>query len=253
MSVQSAYLMWADPSKQTRRLYFDAVMTEQHEFTAEITEHAVEKGANITDHVRKNLDRLVLEVLVTNTPIVPTDPNNIRGGRMTALDIFVPVPDQSLLSLNTLQNKAVAAIGGLLGLNKSPPKSAVVWNYPNQFDAIAEALATLQQLQDEATLLEVITPKLDYANMVITDIGMTRDKSSFSTQRFTITLRRLNIVEVQLVSAPVPTENRGVGPKPKGVKEGEPPEEGKQKSVAAWALSKLGVLNNGRLSLPGGL
>jgi len=248
--MSGSYFVWTDAAGQTKRLYFDATMSEGHEFTAEITEHAVEKGANVTDHVRKNLDRLTLEVMVSNTPIEPTDPQNLRGGRTTSLPLYVPEAQPNLFSLGNISNAIIKTVGRAVGLIRPPPSSAVMWHYPGQFDAISEALETLTQLQDEATLIEVITPKKDYENMVLVDIQMVRDKSTGTAQRFQLVLRKLNIVEVQIVSAPVPTENRGKGPVSKGQKEATEPDEGKKKSIAAWALGKLGVLDGGRFKLP---
>lgn len=46
----------------------DAIASETHNATAQVTEHPVEKGAKVTDHVQVLPMRLSLEVVITNTP-----------------------------------------------------------------------------------------------------------------------------------------------------------------------------------------
>lgn len=47
----------------------DAVPDEQHEYSAEVTEHPVERGADVTDHVRLKTPRVTLRGIVSDTPI----------------------------------------------------------------------------------------------------------------------------------------------------------------------------------------
>ncbi len=51
----------------------DACVGEQHTLTNTLTDHSIEKGANITDHSRPEPRRLVLECVHTNTPMSITE------------------------------------------------------------------------------------------------------------------------------------------------------------------------------------
>lgn len=53
----------------TNVIFFDATMNEQHAGSSEITEHDVERGADLADHVKASRPALSLTVFVTNTPI----------------------------------------------------------------------------------------------------------------------------------------------------------------------------------------
>lgn len=53
-------------------LDFDLLISEHHSSSAVITEHTVEDGVDLTDHVRPDRARLTLEVLTTNHPIAPS-------------------------------------------------------------------------------------------------------------------------------------------------------------------------------------
>jgi len=49
---------------------FDCSVSETHSDEATVTEHPVEEGTNISDHIRKGPASLELNGIVTNTPIV---------------------------------------------------------------------------------------------------------------------------------------------------------------------------------------
>lgn len=50
-------------------LEIDAEISSDHNFDAEVTDHPVEKGANVTDHVRPQPITLTVDGVVSNTPI----------------------------------------------------------------------------------------------------------------------------------------------------------------------------------------
>lgn len=63
--VQRAYL-YVEDTLET--IEFDASVTETHNSTAEITQHPVEEGVDIGDHIRKLPDDLSVNVIVSNNP-----------------------------------------------------------------------------------------------------------------------------------------------------------------------------------------
>lgn len=50
-------------------LEIDVVLSESHSADADATDHPVEQGVNITDHVRVKPETLTIEGLISNTPI----------------------------------------------------------------------------------------------------------------------------------------------------------------------------------------
>lgn len=64
-----AQLIYTTPAGYVFVIEFDATVSEQHTQTAQVTEHPVETGVNIADHVRPQLGKIQLEGFVTNTPI----------------------------------------------------------------------------------------------------------------------------------------------------------------------------------------
>lgn len=65
-------------SGELRIIDFDIVTGEEHQISATVSEHPVEDGANISDHVRPNLSRVTLKGLASDTPTKP----------MTVADVF---------------------------------------------------------------------------------------------------------------------------------------------------------------------
>lgn len=58
----------------------DASISEAHEYESEITEHPVEGGANVADHIRNKPHTLKIEGVVTNTPILQAQDVERLGG-----------------------------------------------------------------------------------------------------------------------------------------------------------------------------
>ncbi len=59
-----------DPSFLGYLLLFDATLKENHKSKNVITRQPVEKGVDITDHVRPEPDEIDLDAIITNTPII---------------------------------------------------------------------------------------------------------------------------------------------------------------------------------------
>lgn len=100
-----AYLHYEDPSGKNIAIAFDATMREQHSSSSLITEHAVEDGANISDHMRPENDRLTLDIVVSNTPIrtkkfndANPELSDMEGsvGSFVAANLFVSRPKRRL-------------------------------------------------------------------------------------------------------------------------------------------------------------
>lgn len=207
-------------------LAFDVVTLETHAIRNEITEHPVEKGANVTDHVRAEVDSISIEVFVSNSPIK----------RMDRLHQGDSVGDTSALDLGNNQ-------------------SASVLQFDNPVDNVAEMYRALRVLRDTAELVHVITPLWDYADMAVREVSIPRSVAEGDGAKMTIDLKQLRLVEVQLVPAPIPTEIRGKKAEDKGAKGakelgtdaltgGANGATAGKKSVLASAADKLGSLMN---------
>jgi hypothetical protein len=95
-------LEWQRPDGGLERIYFDASEREVYEETATATEHAVESGQAITDHVRPNPRALSFEAWVTNTPIV-TPATHADGATGEVRGVSVRLSDGRTVTISALQ------------------------------------------------------------------------------------------------------------------------------------------------------
>lgn len=126
----------------------DATIQEIHSAEAEITEHPIERGANITDHIRPKLKCYTIEGIITNTPL---DENGeiSDAARNAALALGVALP---VVPVNSTLD--VIRTGGL-----------------------SRAKATfyvLQRLVDAAQTITIHTPLRDYPSMALESVSVIR-------------------------------------------------------------------------------
>lgn len=198
-----SYIAWGDPITDPTtvgQLHFDAVLVEEHELTAEVTQHTVEQGSPIVDHVRPNPDEVTLTVFVSNTPIRSPD------GQVLPLTLALDPPGPSgLLAGGTsgLIGKGLQAIGLQDGFPSAITPN--VLQFIGETDYVQNALKTLTQLRDTATLLSVVTPRKFYSNMVVRRIAMHRDAGTGTGAQFELSFLEVRIVSSNIVDAPLPT------------------------------------------------
>jgi hypothetical protein len=212
--MMGAFLMWENKAGQPKELHFDVVTSETQEQNVTATEHPVEDGANVADHIRRELDRVSLEVFVSNTPIA--DVNN-RGGKVATVPITIEKYKAPLAPTpGAVFNAVGSAISGLFAGKEE--YNAQVFRFPDDFDAVAETLATLEQIRDDASLVTVTTSARDYENMLLESVSLNKTARTGTGATFTLMFREMRKVQVSIVNAPIPTEIRGNIKKPKGIK-----------------------------------
>lgn len=123
-----AFLAWKDDAGIPHQFQC-FVKSEDYDFGADITEHPVETGSNITDNVRVKLREAKIVFFETNTPI---DPNNWVALTPTISIVTIPQPGgglplslppgplefeswNNLITERALGATATGAIGNLLG------------------------------------------------------------------------------------------------------------------------------------------
>lgn len=180
-------------------LKFDALLTEQHSATATVTEHPIERGANIIDHVRPERRHLTIEAFVTNTPIESPDVDGARGSvRVTELS-----PSQR--TFDKLANRKKAST---TQFTKAVTKANVL-QFDASFNRVVSVHATLSRLCREGTIVTVISPLTRYTQMCIQEISSPRDAASRNASTFTISLIEIETANSQTVDEPLPLEPRG--------------------------------------------
>ena len=196
---QPAYLV----TPAGANLYFECILSEKTDYGADISEHPVEQGSDITDHVRVKLQECTLSALVTQSPTDPRIAQRVQVVRTVAI--------------NTAQNQ----YGSFTG-----------YELPTPNDFIGQTEALLKQLMESAALLTVVRPSRVMNNMAITSIGISNDDVS-TARIFAIGLREVRLVTTQLVAAPVPTNPNNGKVQPRGAVDPTPTSTPPPSSVLA--------------------
>jgi hypothetical protein len=168
-------------------LEFDAVMSENHETRAEITEHAVESGAPLADHKRAKPRVITLEGLVTNTPLDVPPPSGFGQVNVTVT---------------------------------TSKDGAQVKTFSEEFDRVRDVWDSLDRLVLSDIPVSVSTEFKDYEDCQI--IAMTAPRSTPDDAIvFTVEISEVRIAVSREVDTPAPREPRGETEEDRGAREGE--------------------------------
>lgn len=214
---------------------FDCVTSETHEGVSELTEHAVETGAPISDHKRQKPRRLTIEALVTNTPLGAPPPSGFDGG---AAPITAEVRAEEI---------------GEAGEGQRARANVVVFSAA--FDRMVDVFNALDALRAGDTFVTITTRIRTYESMQIVSVTSPREAEDGDSLRFAIECSEVRIAETRTVDAPIPREPRGATTTDRGAREGSEPlestlhtllgDDGDGDSSNDGFMSRLGTLAGG--------
>lgn len=181
-------LAWQADDGALQRLDFDASVRESYEASGEATEHAVERGASISDHVKPNADTLTLEAIVTNGPIVA--PSHQADGATASVGPRTITVGNQRVTVNVVQ-------------------------FSTQFDRVRNVDRLLRTLKEAGQLLTVYTGLRAIEDVVIERVAVERTSETGQSLHLTLGLKRLRIASTQRVAAPRRARRRQQrGPQP---------------------------------------
>lgn len=214
MAAKSAYFLLEASS-----MHFECIISTGLEKSSVVTEHPVEEGANIVDHMRPEADRISLEVKISNDPIDYDDPDGVAtqyGGSVQTVN------------LDDGQNRQLSGL------------KAQLLTFPSGFNVLADTQAKLDQLRLAGTRFDVAMPSGYFANMVVEKVSEKRVAASGSGGDLSIALKKVRVATSQTVASPKPKEPRAQLKVDKGQQ--QPTAAPKQiQSGAAALLDAFGV------------
>jgi hypothetical protein len=228
-------LTWNDDAGAVVSAVFDVDLQETHEGTNIITEHPVEDGADIADHIRPQLKRFTVEGFVSDTPLL-SNPDVVNKTTFTALEL--QIPDQPFkFGLSNAVNAGVSALSDAL----FPPKPIRVnmLTFDNFESRIRAARDVLDGARVAGRLIRILTSITEYDNMVIEQLTVTRSPDDGSGAHFTVSLKEIEKVSSDVTVAPEPAELSGATKKAAGSKNAKDDAakvDGLKKSILAKAL-----------------
>jgi hypothetical protein len=218
-------IIYEDASGTLNALDFDATLRETHTGTAQTTEHPVEQGVDITDHIRPDRARLSCDVFVTNTPIGQIAKD--LGGSNLPLSLAATT---RVMTSSAKVNGGVAPVRPPGSPTLSFPGSVTpavredrtytfggnTLQFPVQFDRVRDVWQTLDGLRRSSVTVQVLSDLQTYDSMAITSVSAPVTVDDAIT--FSLELSEIRVVASQLVDAPVPKEKRAAKTKPQGPK-----------------------------------
>ena len=143
----------------------DVSIAESHASANEVTDHPVEEGTNVVDHIRPKPDILKIEGLVSNTPL-------------PAAEATAALQSSRGYSFQSRTQVDLARAG--------------------------TAYEDLLSLSANGTLVTVVTGLRTYESMAIESLDVPRDAKTGQTLRFSCVLKHVRLAVVQTVKV-IPT------------------------------------------------
>lgn len=236
-------------------VWIDVSISETHSVGADVTEHPVESGSDIADHIRPTPRTVRIEGFVTNHPIEL--PLSHAGGTRA-------IEDAGLIDVTTVPGRRIppmsveiegeptdlgfipgggqaGALLGAIGLdtNRSRRKYAAeryaedrdgrtfyavnALAFSQDFDRVGAVYAALVQVVTDAQPVRLVTGLDIYDSVALTDLSFDRSSDvGPSALKFSATCTVLRIVSAQTVATPRPVEERGKPARSRGKQQTTP-------------------------------
>jgi hypothetical protein len=239
------YVEWTDPDTgAVTRVYADAITSESANMAAVVTKHAVERGAPITDHYRKDNEAVSLELYFAGSPLRgDLDPSNV--GRVAPKKLKYEKSNASGAPIFTPGGLTNAGLGLLNGAPSLPKTLDVL-----TFDAPPALrherfVQQIRYLQDRGILVTVKTSFGPFEDLGIVLASPSRRPEDGEGGRVALTLEQMRFATSDLVTAiPLPAEPRAI-PKKSGNAAGAEAADADEASVLKKLTDKAGFTASG--------
>lgn len=254
-------------------ILFDATLSEEHRAEAEITEHPVERGANVSDHIRPKLERLRLDVHVTNTPIRDprsypnksgAQPVDLAGGAVLNLsnqEIFRVEHSETVVPAHvppgpTLEGRvgfdefsfrfSSQHVAPAIILPREQVFGVTTRKFDREFDRVKLVHDTLVQHRTQGTMFRVLTSMREYERLVINSITAPRSVEDGDAVTISIRMKEIRIGRVQIAEnapdapQPEPRAKRSKKKKDKGDKPTQEESSSQQDKNSSLANDVIG-------------
>jgi hypothetical protein len=233
-------ITWTDDAGATVTAAFDGDMQETHELGAAVTEHPVEDGPDIADHIRALPRRYAVEGIVSDSPTL-SSPGAVDKLNQVEIELQLPEYPQQI-SISAGIQAGISALGDAI-FGADPPLKVRMLRFENFESRKRAFLDLLEQAVTEGRLVRVITSMKEYDGMAIESVTCTRAPDDGDAAMFVVSLKQISTVTSDVTIAPEPTELLGAVKKAAGSKHAESDKEKiaeKKKSLLASGSDAIG-------------
>lgn len=189
-----------EPNKATVAcLSIDATIEETHSSVARPTEHPIESGSFVSDHVQIVPDELTIEGVHSNTPI--SFESQIAGLVTSGLIALSAKAAGQLGTVGRDSNVIRGAASGLLGGVIAGTVGGLL-GLENNDERPKTAFEFLRAAQKAVSPLRIVTGFKEYSDMVLTDLTVPRRLEIGDAIRFTAVFKQIQLVKSGIAFVP---------------------------------------------------
>lgn len=269
-SPTDSLFSWLDAAGNLNTLDVDVVRATADKRQAKLTDHVVETGAVVTDHIVIQPEELTLELVMTQTPFAGTPVRttiDVEGRKLdsTTVDMTVRKSQFQPGGFLLLSSGARAAVNALFGGEELPSKfngsitrttqstiQIATFQTPTRVDRVNDTHDTLIGIMNTGLLVTVSFKGRLYVDYLLREVELTQGPGESGMGRFRVTARSFRTVTATAVSLPDPADFRALPKVQKGKKDPTTPDPDPNKRGKTFmkrgagridaALDKLGKL-----------
>ncbi len=245
-AIQTSLFSWLDEGGSTHTLDVDVVMGSSDRRKAKLTDHVVEDGAVITDHVVIMPEEVSFDLVVTQTPITAV-PGFAPAAALLATSAQTLVPADISIKVQPsafrpggflmLSSGLVGVVTDLLGQGGTGLPSVAAGSRAEMLSA-STTVQTLQAATDvdrvaavHEALCEILSKALLvtlsfkgrlYVDYLLTEVTLTESAGKFGAASFKVDARAFRTVTGVAVRLPDPEDFRALPSQNKGNKPPKP-------------------------------
>ncbi len=231
-AVADSLFSWLDQAGNTNTLDVDVVMSTNDKRTAKLTDHVVETGAVVTDHIVIMPEEVSFELVMTQTPF---EGRNAPGFAMAASSLSAagrqlnaatnPIsvrksqfqPGGFLLLSSGLRSAVSSLFGGedipsqasgSRSVETTAALSANVLQSNSPIDRVNETFDTLVEIMNTGLLVTVSFQGRLYIDFLLTSVELSQGPGESGMGRFKVELRAFRTVKGVPVKLPDPADFR---------------------------------------------
>lgn len=206
---QQVVLSYVRPDGTSGAFSLDATVEEQHGVQAQVTDHPVETGSNVTDFIRPLPRKVSLHAWISNTPVVLPQDGSVTGGQKN-----VSVGNTTWTALQ----------------------------FDASFDRVHDVYNLLIDGAQAGALWTIATTLEVYADFALTNVQVPRDAARGNILDATLEFQEILTVQTQTVAALAPKKIAKTSRGQKPAKEADDEKSKQSRGVAVAILQSLGVL-----------
>ena len=265
-AVAGSLFSWVDADGNTQTLDVDVVMSANDKRSMKMTDHVVEDGATITDHIVLLPEIISMDLLVTQTPF-PTPSQaasalSLTGSKqkLSEQKVELKIPPNNFqpggfLLLSQGARQAVGAVAGaLLGAAGLAPGNTLQGSkaevqgtnltaqvyQPADGDRVGAVHDKLIEIMVQALRVTVSFKGRLYIDYLLTEVELNQ---SFGHGKFQVQARALHTVSGESVDLPDPADFRAIAKATKGNKNTKVPDPDPKKAMKSAAKHTAGFIN----------